>query len=392
MHPLASKKYMERVGPQTLKIWRDSGHNITMAAENIGISYSTMRNRLQSMISKGMLERSEYEQYAEINGCGRAPHKHDVNYREKYEQTQKKLDLYEALTDHATQTKFGIRSYAPSNSNAVAVAVASDWHIGEAVDAADLPGNLNTYNPQIAQRRAEQFFQRTIYLLEKMARGVAQVDTLVLALLGDLMTGHLHEDQSESNHLPPIQEVLLLEEVISAGIEYMLAKGKLKKLILPCCPGNHGRTSEKMRCKTIADTSFEIMLYRHLANRWRKEKRLEWHIATGYQVMLKLWDYTIRFHHGDAVNYGGGVGGITIPLRKAISGWDTVQHANLSVCGHFHQLTDGGDFIVNGSLIGYNAYALRVKARYESPQQAFFIVDHKRGKTATARIFTDYLP
>jgi hypothetical protein len=146
-----------------------------------------------------------------------------------------------------------------------------------------------------------------------------------------------------------------------------------------------------MRAKTMTDNSYEILLYRHLARRWAKEKRLEWHIATGYQVMVKLWDYTIRFHHGDAVNYGGGVGGLTIPLRKAISGWNTVQHADLDVCGHFHQLTDGGDFIVNGSLIGYNAYALRVKARYEHPQQAWFLVDSKRGKSVTARMFTDYL-
>jgi hypothetical protein len=271
----------------------------------------------------------------------------------------------------------------------VAVAVASDWHAGEAVDPADLPGNLNEYNPKVFQRRATQFFQRALYMTQDMGRSIASVDTMVVALLGDLMTGFLHEDQSESNHLCPMEEILLIEEVISSGIEYLLSKGDMQKIILPCCAGNHGRTSEKMRSKTLAKTSYEILLYRHLAKRWEKERRLEWHIATGYQVMLKLWDYTIRFHHGDAVNYGGGVGGLTIPLRKAIAGWNTVQQANLDVLGHFHQMTDGGDFIVNGSLIGYNAYALRVKARYEPPQQAWFLVDHKRGKTVTARLFTD---
>lgn len=302
---------------------------------------------------------------------------------------KEQLDVYDQLANAKT---YKISSYAPAKSNAVVVAVASDWHCGEAVDPSDLPGELNVYNPEIFVKRAEQFFQRIVFLTDNMARGVAKVDTLVLALLGDLMTGHLHDDQKESNHLHPMEELLLLTEVIQSGIDYLLKNGKFEKIIIPCCHGNHGRTTEKMRAKTSADTSYEVLLYKFLARHYKDNPKLEWKIAQGHHQMLKLWDYTIRFHHGDAVNYGGGVGGLTIPLRKAIAGWDSVQRADLSVSGHFHQLTDGGDFIVNGSLIGYNAYALRVKARYEPPQQAFFVVDQNRGKTMTARIFTDYMP
>jgi hypothetical protein len=360
-----------------------------MAARQMGIAGPTMRNRIERLVSLGKLSRDEYEKNAAL--ASRHVSSEDAcDYKKEALEAIQKLSIYESL--EKAKHNWKIASYTPKKSNAVAVAVASDWHAGEAVDPADLPGNLNEYNPGIFKRRAEQFFQRAVYLTDTMGRSVATVDTMVLAFIGDLMTGHLHEDQMESNHLPPIEEVLMLEEVISAGLEHVLSKGGLSKIILPCCAGNHGRTTEKMRAKTMTDNSYEILLYRHLARRWAKEKRLEWHIATGYQVMVKLWDYTIRFHHGDAVNYGGGVGGLTIPLRKAISGWNTVQHADLDVCGHFHQLTDGGDFIVNGSLIGYNAYALRVKAKYEPPQQAWFLVDSKRGKSVTARMFTDYRP
>ena len=316
-------------------------------------------------------------------------HSDNKELKAQLESAEKHLSVYDAL---AKSGAYRINTYTPKQSNAVVVAVASDWHCGEAVDPSDIPGGRNIYNPEIFQERAKQFFQRSVYLTDSMARGVAKVDTMVLALLGDLMTGHLHDDQKESNHLNPMEEVLLLEEVISGGLEYLLSKGNFNKIIVPCCHGNHARTTEKMRAKTSADTSYEVLLYKHLAKRWGKEKRLDWQIAMGHHSMLKLWDYTIRFHHGDAVNYGGGVGGITIPLRKAIAGWDSVQRADLSVCGHFHQFTDGGDCIVNGSLVGYSAYALRVKARYEPPQQAFFMIDQQRGKTMTARIFTDYMP
>lgn len=382
----STREAWQEWGEETLKAYRANDGNQRATARSLGVSGPCVRNRLERLITVGKLSKTEYEAYTK-KSCHHESKMDGKDWQKEAEEAHAKLAAYNQL--EANKRKYRVAEYKPSKSNAIAVAVASDWHAGEAVDPSDLPGNLNEYNPEVFKRRATQYFQRAVYLTDTMGRSVASIDTMVLAFLGDLMTGFLHEDQLESNHISPISEVLMLEETISAGIEYVLSKAKCDKIILPCCVGNHGRTTEKMRAKTSTENSYETLLYRHLARRWGKEKRLEWHIATGYQVMVKLWDYTIRFHHGDAVNYGGGVGGLTIPLRKAIHGWNTVQHANLDVCGHFHQLTDGGDFIVNGSLIGYNAYALRIKARYEPPQQAWFLVDHKRGKTITARIFTD---
>jgi hypothetical protein len=69
---------------------------------------------------------------------------------------------------------------------------------------------------------------------------------------------------------------------------------------------------------------------------------------------LQIYDVTVRFHHGHSIRYAGGVGGIYIPTNKAIAQWNKGRHADLDVFGHFHQLRDGGNFICNGSLIGYN--------------------------------------
>ena len=83
------------------------------------------------------------------------------------------------------------------------------------------------------------------------------------------------------------------------------------------------------------------------------------------------------------------MGGIFIPANKAIAQWNKVQWADLDVFGHFHQMKDGGNFVSNGSLIGFNAYALSIKADYEHPKQAFFLIDRKRGRTITAPIVFD---
>ena len=51
--------------------------------------------------------------------------------------------------------------------------------------------------------------------------------------------------------------------------------------------------------------------------------------------------------------------------------------------GHFHQRKDGSNFISNGSNIGYNPFALSIKADYEAPSQQLFMINKKYGRTCT---------
>jgi hypothetical protein len=101
--------------------------------------------------------------------------------------------------------------------------------------------------------------------------------------------------------------------------------------------------------------------------------------------------FNMRMIHGYEVKFGGGVGGITIPIKKALAQWNGAVKADLTVMGHFHQLHDGGDFLANGSLIGYNTYAQAIKAQYEEPRQAFFMIHARNGgqKSVTAPIWLD---
>ena len=105
----------------------------------------------------------------------------------------------------------------------------------------------------------------------------------------------------------------------------------------------------------------------------------EWQIATGYHNYLEVDGRIVRFHHGDDLKYQGGVGGLTIPVEKAISQWNKAIPAYLDIFGHWHTSMAGRNFMSNGSLIGHNAYAIAIKAGYEPPSQTFFLMDSKRG-------------
>ncbi len=63
---------------------------------------------------------------------------------------------------------------------------------------------------------------------------------------------------------------------------------------------------------------------------------------------------------------------------RALSRWETVKAADLTCMGHWHQRICLPDVMVNGSLIGYNSYAMDIGARMEPPVQSMRILEPRR--------------
>lgn len=283
-----------------------------------------------------------------------------------------------------SQESFSIKpSEGTGTSEATAVMVASDWHVEEIVDPATVQG-LNKFNPDIAKARAELFFQRGLRLIRKEEQDV-KINTVILALLGDFITNDIHEEMRETAAMRPMEAALFAKTLLQSGIEFLL-NNTTHTIVIPCSTGNHGRTTQRVFISTEFGHSIEYFMYNVLADVFKNEPRVKFIIGKGYHQILDVYGQKVRFHHGHAVRFFGGVGGITIAVNKAIAAWNRQQQTYLDVFGHFHQMFDGGKFIANGSMIGWNAYANFIKAEMESPRQAFFLLDKKRGKTVTAPI------
>ncbi len=273
------------------------------------------------------------------------------------------------------------RSLVGKLREGTALVLASDWHIEEAIKPEQVSGR-NRYNLEISERRMQRFFEATRYAIG-FNRQIFKVRDLVLWLGGDIITNYLREEDVESNLLSPPRAIAYALASLSAGIHYLLQDKELERIVIPCNDGNHGRLDGKNKIKhrTRVDNSLEWLLYTMLAREFKDEKRIEFKIASGEHLYLDVYGRTIRFTHGDAVNYQGGVGGVTIPIYKAVARWDTVRPAALTCMGHFHQLTSLTDLIVNGSLCGYSPFSLRIGARFEPPAQAFTMLDPVRFKS-----------
>jgi hypothetical protein len=114
---------------------------------------------------------------------------------------------------------------------------------------------------------------------------------------------------------------------------------------------------------------------------------VQFQIADGYHLYTQLFGRWIRWHHGDSIRYQGGIGGLTIPVRKAISEWNKGRRADLDVFGHWHTSHMDRDFISNGSAVGYSPYAVRIKAPFESPAQTLAVFESKRWLTSYRPVY-----
>lgn len=305
-----------------------------------------------------------------------------LRYRQSLRELKAKDEQLEAVLKlKETPQSFSILATHHSGKNeATAFTLASDWHYEEEVRSGTVNG-LNRFNLDIADRRISNFFANTVKLING-AEKESIIKTHVLALLGDFISGNIHEAIKETTLLDPMDAILTVQSRLISGIKYLLANTS-QNLIIICHSGNHARITEKVHSATENGNSLEYFMYRTMQDYFKDEKRITLIVAEGYHTYLDVYQWKFRFHHGHAINYGGGVGGLLIPARKAVLNWNIAKPVDYDVFGHFHQqMLDAGNIITNGSLIGYNTYALRIKASYEPARQGFFLVHQKYGKTA----------
>ena len=258
---------------------------------------------------------------------------------------------------------------------AVAFILASDWHVEELV----LPQKvnyLNEFNLDVADSRINNFWNNSASLV-KSSQLHTTIKEGVLFLGGDFISGNIHDELLENTSLRPIDAIIWAQERIVAGIKLMLKETNLNYTIV-CSVGNHSRITQKIHFSTEQENSLEYFMYHQLQNIFADEKRVTFQIAEGYHSYLEVCGKTIRFHHGHAIRYYGAIGGIYMSARRSIGQWNKSKHADIDIFGHFHQQkNDGGLFITNGSLIGWNAFAIQIKADYEPPRQKFFLLTNK---------------
>lgn len=298
---------------------------------------------------------------------------------------RKLLDFHDAVAEAKPRPPKWLSPKKPKTGHRATVCtILSDLHFDEVVNPDEVNG-LNAYDRDIAEQRLEAYFQNIIRVCRHQLSGV-EYDGIVVCLGGDLFSGMLH-DLQETNEDTLFGSTLRLCELLTAGLQ--LLAGEFGLVHVPVVVGNHGRLTRKPRTKHRARDNIDWLLG-HLVSRAIDDERVTFQIPDAADCRFDVYGTRYLLTHGDQTKGGGGIGGIWPPIKRMVQQKRT-QYAHdpfdVLVCGHWHQLVWGGDFIVNGSLKGFDEFCLVSRFAPERPQQALWLTTPEHGITVQAPIF-----
>jgi len=274
--------------------------------------------------------------------------------------------------------------------HATPVLMLSDLHLDERVDPLEMDG-LNEYDREIAEARLRKVVNGTVKLAKEYVGGLT-LDGIVVPLLGDIITGDIHDELARTNEAPVPATIVHWVPRLASALTHLA--DEFGRVFVPTVDGNHDRTYKRTPAKKRAESSNAWVIYNWLADTLRDDPRITFSISTSPEQVIEVYDTRFLLAHGDAFRSSGGVGGLYPSLLK----WLLRKHAlysatrndfDYALIGHWHQLLWGSDFVVNGSLKGYDEYARHGGFGFERPQQALFFVTPENGVVQRLPVFAD---
>ncbi len=276
----------------------------------------------------------------------------------------------------------------------VPVLWSTDRQWGEVVRAEEVQYH-NAYDPKIAARRYRTFIESGIDLcLNHMVD--PDYPGIVYLRGGDSISGDISEEFRETNALSPNPAVKDLAEKELWGINQLA--DAFGRVVVISVPGNHDRTKPKPPSKRYADLSWDDILSWHLEKIFaeRKDERIAFFTPRSGEARFRIYGTWFMLVHGDRMGTGGGQGfiGPAAPIVRGIKKTRDFyarikKPVDYVMVGHYHTSMEVPGGFSCSAAVGFNEYAMRLKAEPEPPQQRLLFVHPTRGITARWPIYLD---
>lgn len=357
--------------------------SIRSLAKKIGVSRMTINRRITEK-GKYTKDGHTYTLYSESSEKTENDKK-----IEEYEKIIESQEYKEFLNVKNTQglpfETYNIELKKHKNGTRYAIALFSDAHIEEVVKP-QMVQYLNEYNLKIAEERIKCYFSNLVSCLNE-----DHVDTLIFASLGDTISGYIHEELSQTNSLSPLEATLKAQSLILSGLQFICKNSNLKKIVFIGIVGNHSRTTKKIQHSNGFRMSYEWLMYMNIKEQAKLlNLPIEFHIPESEMAILETDDSKrYIFIHGFQIKSGGSgtVCGIYPALNRLSMKWDKTFKQDKIFMGHFHTCVSIPNATVNGSIIGYNTFALTNGFQYEEPAQMYEVYDSEIGQLLTRKIY-----
>lgn len=237
-----------------------------------------------------------------------------------------------------------------------AVLLIGDWHYGLSID-----NWFNTYNPNIARLRVQQLQDDVIKILQK-----EEITKLTVLNLGDMISGSIHLPLRINSRIDVITQTMEVSEIIAQFLYHL--SNRVVNLDYYSVLDNHSRLSQKKQ-ESIQLESLARITHWYLKERMKTttveihDNHIDEDIA-----MATVNGYNILAVHGDKDYQKNIVANLST---------FTKQHYDIICSAHFHHFSANDDcdtlHISNGSLMGTDEYAFKVR-KNSKPSQTLLIV------------------
>lgn len=266
----------------------------------------------------------------------------------------------------------------------------SDLHWGEIVKSSQI-GGVNQYNLTIARRRLETVV-RGATRLARILSPEMKYPGIVVQMLGDMISGNIHEELQATNEINTMPTVLDLYRQLVPALK--LLADTFGHVFVPCVTGNHGRDTKKTWAKDRHHTSFDWLLYQFLAIAFEGDKRVSFYVPDSADGLYRVFGVRYLVTHGDQFRAGdsiiGAVGPITRGEQKKLARNVAVgQEYDVMCFGHWHKRMLSGRLRGNGSLKGYDEFAAQNNFGFEEALQNFWLTHADHGITFDAPLLAD---
>lgn len=317
------------------------------------------------------------------------------------EETKKELD-----TEEVRQFYLGLQPYKPvvpvwstikhpRHEHGCPTLFLSDFHWMEVVNPAEI-FYTNKYNQEIAVKRLRKVIDQTIYLLRDKLKNSTKTPFpgIVVILGGDMVSGIIHPELQETNEGGPMEMMIDCADHLAASIRKL--EKSFGEVWIIGVPGNHGRLTQKTYAKLNAvyncDWGIYQMLERFLGD---LSKTVHFNCPPARDVTFAVEGHRYRLTHGDQFRGGDGIIGPLGPITRgdhkkrsmAMSLPGEAEEYDTLILGHFHQLHMLHSRIINGSLKGYDEYALSCNFSWEPAQQALWLTHRDYGPNHYMPVF-----
>ena len=251
------------------------------------------------------------------------------------------------------------------------VAMWSDWHYGEHVDAESV-NDLNAYGVAICEDRVAQLVKSIL----SFKRVRPEMTGLDIWALGDMATGKIH-DLEETNEVPAQEQYVAVGYLMASAIQQLAPH--YPEIVVYGTWGNHPRDKPT---PSTSHSNGDWVAYQLAAAATKHLPNVRWVIPKAGMVVAPIAGRKALLWHGDGIR-SNSAGVPWMAMMKRASGLrETFAEADVKIdylaVGHYHQESAVPGLFMNGSLIGSNTHGLKNYGGGRRPCQLLLTFDEAK--------------